>query len=69
MMLTVQVRLDEEEPAIQLSEINEWLDRLGCSPRVFQHMAFDGDLLGLDFDAPSEAATFADAFGGVVLAG
>lgn len=65
----VRIRLEENEnPAVRMSEIREWLDRQPFDPARSQfHMTADRDSLTVDFSVLHEAYAFVEEFGGVVL--
>ena len=61
----VEVRRDGGDLAGMMSLMRGWLDLHKIVPRLFR---LDGDVFRLDFTTEPEAAAFAVAFSGYVLA-
>ena len=67
-MYPVQIILDDGNLAIRLAEIIEWFDDWQLGPGKFQYSMAAGHIrLRIDFAYRSDAAAFAEAFGGSVL--
>jgi hypothetical protein len=67
-LYTVQVRVDGDNVAAEMSEIWEWLDQNQVDPEVFRYRMTAEDVrLRIEFGALSEASAFAEAFSGSIL--
>ena len=70
MTYPVRVVLDEDNLAIGISEVREWLNKHRIDPGAFQYrMAAEHVQLRIDFVTFNDAAEFADAFGGFGVGG
>ena len=68
MLYTVQIRVDGDHLAAEVSEIWEWLDRNQVDAEVFRYRMTAEDLkLLIEFKVLSEASDFAEAFAGSIL--
>jgi hypothetical protein len=68
-VLTVKIRLEGNGISAKLTEIREWLIEHGLEPNAFNYrMDAHGVLCRADFRLPSEAAAFAEAFAGLIVA-
>ena len=68
MLYTTQVRFDGDELAARIREILDWFKDRSLPPGPFKYrMTGDSVRMRVDFADLSDAATFAEAFGGVVL--
>jgi hypothetical protein len=68
MLYTAQVHLDGEDVGARLSEVRNWLEDHNLDPGTFHYrMASKHVRLRLDFMTLTDAAAFAEAFGGMVL--
>jgi len=67
-LYTVQVRVDGDNVAAEMSEIWEWLDQNQVDAEVFRYRMTAEDVrLRIEFGALSEASAFAEAFSGSIL--
>jgi hypothetical protein len=67
-MFTVQLRLDGEDLAAQITEASEWFKTRRSQPGAFQYkMAPEHVRLRVDFTTLREASAFAEALGGSVV--
>ncbi len=68
MLYTVQIRVDGDNVAAEMSEIWEWLERKQVKTEVFRYRMTAEDVrLRIEFKVLSEASAFAEAFAGSVL--
>ena len=68
MRYAAQVRFDGDELAGRIGEVVEWFKSRSLPPGPFKYrMIGDSVRMRVDFADLSDAATFAEAFGGVVL--
>jgi hypothetical protein len=65
----VQIRLASGEMAVRMSDMRQWLDLNRFEPDAFEYRRMDanGAVYRVDFEVPSEAAAFAEAFAGTVV--
>ena len=70
MLYTAQVHLDGEGVGAQISKVRSWLEDHNLDPGTFYYrMGTRHVRLRLDFTSLTDAAAFAEAFGGIVLGG
>jgi hypothetical protein len=67
-LYSVQLRLEDGDIGSQMTEMRFWLDLHRFEPDVFQYrMEADAVVFRVEFKASSEAAAFAEAFGGSLV--
>jgi hypothetical protein len=68
-MHIVEIRREGDGLAEPMTQIRIWLDHQGIQPSVFRlSLIPEGTLFRLEFKIATEAETFAQAFGGQVIA-
>jgi hypothetical protein len=63
-MHVIEIRRGAEDMAGAMGRMRAWLDDHQIVPRLFR---LDDDVFRLEFEAETEAASFADAFAGHTL--
>jgi hypothetical protein len=66
MVYIVEVDLDAQDLASELSQMRTWLDHMKCQAIGFRRLP-DRNICRIDFEREQEARAFAEAFAGQIL--